>query len=474
MQRNISAAELVQQLLSDNANSFLVSRRFLRERLLLYVAARYGVAGAIFFGAWFASQIVGIGNLPVTKLQFLAFLLALYNTIVFAVLYFPSWNVSSGHHYLTLLMHLTISIDFFFLTFALWLVGGAASPFASFYVLHIILAALLLPRWGVVLQALIGYGMFAGLVILQWLQVIPLIYPEGAILAAAPMDWRYAATLLTAQAVLLLVTGGLVTEISAALKRGESALSELNNELQRLSEMRRDFMHVITHNLKAPAAAATMLLESVESLWPVEGSSTAREAIRRARMRTQELGQLIQDMQQLVALESGALREHETTLNLNTIAQQLKEEYQDAAAEKRLTVELVLEDSLPDVRAVPRLIHEAAANYITNAIKYTPEAGHIVIRTRHEGTEVLFEVEDSGVGVPAEHLPNLFGEFVRAPTLVSGKRPPGIGLGLSIVKRILEYYGGHVYVTSTVGKGSTFGFAMPTAKSQELAIPSAS
>ena len=76
---------------------------------------------------------------------------------------------------------------------------------------------------------------------------------------------------------------------------------------------------------------------------------------------------------------------------------------------------------------------------------------------------VLFEVEDTGVGVPQEYINQLFGEFVRAPARVDGPRPPGIGLGLSIVKRIMQYYGGRVYVTSTPGKGSVFGFALPAA-----------
>ena len=461
MHRDPPAAEVVQQLMLDNASSFLVSRRFLRARLLAYSVTRFGVSIGIVAGAWFGALVAGIEGLPLTWLHILAATLLAYNTLVFGLLYLPTWDYSCAHRYLSVLMQVTVSIDFVFLTATLWLIGGAASPFASFYILHIILAALLLPRIAVVIQVVIGYILFACLVLAQWLELLPAVMPLGAVLAQAPITGRYAATVLTVQAILFVVTALLVSEIAAALKRGERALSELNTELKQLSEMRRDFLHVVTHNLKAPAAAATMLLETVETLWSLDVSENAREAIKRARMRTQELGELIQDMQQLTALESGALHKQEQAFNLNEIARKLADEYGVVAARKNQTIKVELDEGLPDVYAVPRLILEAAVNYVTNAIKYTPEGGHITLRTRRGCREGIFEVEDNGVGVAPDHLEDLFGEFVRAPAQVGGQHPPGIGLGLSIVKRILQYYNGRVFVRSTPEKGSTFGFAMP-------------
>lgn len=461
MRLHLTDTEAAQQTVLDDASSFLVSPRFLRTRLLVYAAARFGVVAAIISGAWFAPLVVGIDGLPVRALHVLAAVLFAYNIVVFSLLYRYRCAPRCSHLYLVVLMHGTITLDFVFLTAALWLVGGAASPFTSFYILHIILAAMLMPRLEVFLQALLGYLLFAGLVFAQLFEIAPIFTPAGAIISNAPMDGRFAATVLTVQAILLTVTTWLVSEMALALKRGERALSELNVELKQLSEMRRDFLHVVTHNLKAPAAAATMLLETVESLWSTNASNSAREAIKRARRRTQELGELVQDLQQLSALESGALRGQEQHFSLNDTARKLAEEYGESAALKKQQVELLLEEGLPEVHAVPRLILEAAANYVTNAIKYTPEGGHIILRTFSEAGQVVFEVEDTGVGIPKECLANLFGEFVRAPAQVSGERPPGIGLGLSIVKRILQYYGGRVYVSSTLDKGSVFGFALP-------------
>ncbi|MCK5861588.1 MAG: hypothetical protein KAH38_03820 [Candidatus Hydrogenedentes bacterium] len=464
LKKSPSPKVAMKSLLGD-ASSFLVSSRFLRTRLLVYSVARFGVVVAIIAGAWFAPHVVGIEHLPVMGLHILAACLFMVNLVVFSILYWGSWDKKKSYLHLMLVMHVTVSIDFVFLTVALWLVGGAASPFISFYILNIILAAMLLPREGVFFQALFAYFLFSGLVLSQWLELAPIFNPVGATVADAPINGRYAITVLTVQAILFTGTTLLVSEISTALKRGERALSSLTTELEKLAEMRRDFLHVVTHNLKAPAAAATMLLESVEMLWLQDASKGARTAIARARVRTQELGELVQDLQQLTALESGALHEQEQPVSLNEIVQKLAESHSDSLSQKKQKLELTIDETLPDIQAVPRLIQEAAANYLSNAIKYTPEEGHIFMRTRQEDAMAIFEVEDTGVGIPPEFVDNLFGEFVRAPATVSGKRPPGIGLGLSIVKRIMEYYDGRVYVSSELDKGSIFSFALPFTRS---------
>ncbi len=471
MKQNFSISRITQPLLPESDSSFLVSRRFLRSRLLVYSFARFGIAVCIAAGAWFAPYIIGIENLPSTTLYLLAGVIFVYNALIFSLLYFPPWETSKSYLYLTILMNVTISVDFVFLTIALWLVGGATSPFASFYILHIMLAAMLLPRVEVFLQALFGYVLFTLLVLIQWLELAPVIQPAGAVLPNNSIDWRYAVTLLLVQALLLAVTTVLVSEMAAALKQGERSLRKLNAELKQVSEMRRDFLHLVSHNLKAPAAAATMLLMTIESVWAKDMPESAHNAIKRAYARTQELGKLVQDLQQLVSLESGILDSAEVTFSLNEITQKLAEEYRETAGEKKQTIEMRLEENLPQIHAVPRLIREAAVNYVTNAIKYTPEGGVITLRTRSGENEIHFEVEDTGVGISQEHLDTLFGEFVRAPAQVSGQQPPGIGLGLSIVRRILKYYDGRVYVTSEFGKGSVFGFALPLTRSQNTTSP---
>ncbi|MFN8531579.1 MAG: ATP-binding protein [Anaerolineae bacterium] len=117
-------------------------------------------------------------------------------------------------------------------------------------------------------------------------------------------------------------------------------------------------------------------------------------------------------------------------------------------------------DNLQGIRVNPFLIREAMENLITNAVKYTPEGGTIKVRSYQQGERLYFVVQDSGIGIPSEMLPRLFQSFFRV-------RQPGMegvegrGLGLSLVKTIIERHNGEVWVESEAGHGSTFGFWIP-------------
>jgi signal transduction histidine kinase len=117
-------------------------------------------------------------------------------------------------------------------------------------------------------------------------------------------------------------------------------------------------------------------------------------------------------------------------------------------------------DDVPSVTINPVLIRESMENLIGNAIKYTPEGGRIVVRAYVQEGAVHFNVEDNGIGIPKDHLPRIFETFYRA------KQPgsegiEGRGLGLSLVKTIIERHGGEVWVESEQGSGSRFGFWIP-------------
>jgi two-component system clock-associated histidine kinase SasA len=132
----------------------------------------------------------------------------------------------------------------------------------------------------------------------------------------------------------------------------------------------------------------------------------------------------------------------------------------DLAANRDQVLDTDLDPDLPPAGGVERLIREVINNLITNAIKYTPEGGHVTVRSMTKGSSVVsVEVEDNGIGISPENQKKLFREFVRIKDNdVDGQKVSGIGLGLSIVKRIVDMHGGRVYVISYPGRGSIFGF----------------
>jgi signal transduction histidine kinase len=166
-------------------------------------------------------------------------------------------------------------------------------------------------------------------------------------------------------------------------------------------------------------------------------------------------------------LDSSEIEAQGQSIDLNALLRLLVEEHQDLAQGKLHTLVLDAPAPLPPAFGIERLVREAIANLITNAIKYTPLGGSIQVRGKCEGRLVRVEVTDNGIGIPPDQMGNLFKEFVRLkhPTDRTGK-VSGSGLGLSIVRRIIELHGGSVRVESVANEGSTFIIELPVLGAQ--------
>lgn len=260
------------------------------------------------------------------------------------------------------------------------------------------------------------------------------------------------------------VIGELSTELMKtyrALRERENRLKKTNASLREFSKLRRAFLHIAIHDMKSPVSATTMLLHSLETLLGSSVTTKQKHLITRMHSRLDEAASFLRDFQFFAALEdTSQVRKHAKKIDLNKVIQQVVESNQDIATDKKHKLSTDLQKDLPPVGGVERLLYEVISNLVTNAIKYTPDKGKIIVRSfsRDECT-ICVEVEDNGIGISSENQKKLFKEFVRIKDNdVSGKKVPGIGLGLSIVKRIVEMHGGRVFLRSEPEKGSVFGF----------------
>ncbi len=119
---------------------------------------------------------------------------------------------------------------------------------------------------------------------------------------------------------------------------------------------------------------------------------------------------------------------------------------------------------LSPLRANPIRIRQMIENLLGNAVKYTPEGGEITIRAQEEDKQIIFEVKDTGPGIPLDEQAHVFDKFFRASNVTSTK---GTGLGLAIVKNVVDSYHGRVWVESVVGQGASFFVVLPTFESKE-------
>ncbi len=246
-----------------------------------------------------------------------------------------------------------------------------------------------------------------------------------------------------------------------ALRERSERLRKANSSLREFAKLRKAFLHIAIHDMKSPVSATTMLLHSLQTLLGDSLTEKQEHLVTRMHARLDEAASFLRDFQLFAQLEDPSqIKKQAKMIDLNGLISNVVSANQDLAHNRKQTLTCNLEDNLPPVGGVERLIREVITNLVTNAIKYTPEKGSIVVRSSTRDKSVVsLEVEDNGIGISEENQKKLFREFVRIKDNdVSGQKVGGIGLGLSIVKRIIDMHGGRVYIISEPGKGSIFGF----------------
>ncbi len=240
-------------------------------------------------------------------------------------------------------------------------------------------------------------------------------------------------------------------------------------EVKQTEKMRRDFVANVSHELRTPLSAINGYAETL-----LEGAlgdkSVAKEFIQIIFNHSQRLSQLVHDLLDLSKLESSEAPFELQPTDLVPLIQKVIELSQKHLKEKEITLFFELPTTFPKVMAHDSNIEQVMTNLLDNAIKYTQSGGTIQIRVTSREDLVQVDVEDTGIGIEAKHIPRLFERFYRVDKARS-RDLGGTGLGLAIVKHIIQSHGGEVWVNSTSGKGSTFSFTLRTAQAETTSSP---
>ena len=449
----------------ERTRVFLTYHQLMGRRLHLQSVVRLIFAVLIVAGGFFADHLVGIADLPTPGLALLGVAVALYNIAAWLLTRGPRLGDPSPEAYRRIfaVMHGVILADFAALTVGVWLVGGARSPFLAFYLLHVVLSYVTLSRRTALTFSGVAYTLIVVLVVGEWSGVLPPHLPGGAVGGAGELDGRYAVTILVVYGLLLGIVSFLLHGVIRQLRQGERRIRLANEELTRLSELRKDFLRTALHNLKSPIGAVTMFLRNMKD--GLGGPVTEKQAewLDRSLKRLAGLSEFMSDMQTLASLDAGMIEAEATEFDVGRILSEVVEENQDLAEGRGHRLTLETPRSLPPIVGFERMLKEALVNYVTNAVKFTQEGGHITVRAIHRPPVLRIEVEDDGPGISEEDQGRLFAEFVRLH-LRTGTAPDArsSGLGLSIARRIVEAQGGVVGVESEPGRGSTFYMELPT------------
>jgi len=263
------------------------------------------------------------------------------------------------------------------------------------------------------------------------------------------------------------------THVGATLEN-----ARLIEELREANRLKDRFLATLSHELRTPLTAilgrVEMLSES-EALSRDEGLADAARAIGAS---ATSLAQLISDLLDLSRIQRGVLRLHRDPVDVNDLVRDVERDVRRTALVRHLELRLELSDGLPPTIADAQCVRQILWNLLSNSIKFTPEGGRVVVRTRAAdgaragawGVETVdagerprwieVEVEDTGEGIPADFMPHIWERFRQAEPAGAPPRG-GLGIGLSLVKELVEAHGGQVEAASEEGHGSRFSVRLP-------------
>jgi PAS domain S-box-containing protein len=229
-------------------------------------------------------------------------------------------------------------------------------------------------------------------------------------------------------------------------------------KLEELDRLKSEFIQNVSHELRTPMGIIMGYAELLDShelgeLQPDQRGPVAVIA-RRARM----LRKLVDDLTAILEAESGHLERRPVDLEELTRMQLV--DFEVAAAKAKLSLTANLAPGLPQVMGDEAHLRRVLDNLLGNALKFTPAGGSIAVSLQSEGTNVLLEVADTGAGIPNDQLERIFERFYQVDGSTS-RRHGGVGLGLSLVKEIVEAHNGYVSVQSALGRGTSFRVVLP-------------
>lgn len=242
------------------------------------------------------------------------------------------------------------------------------------------------------------------------------------------------------------------------LEKSMLRINEKKQEIEELQEQKDEIFAMLIHDIKNPAGLIKGLVELLRSY---DLTATEQHDVMNDLLETsKKIVSLSQEVCKVMALESSALNLHIEENDVSEILRSVAARNEGSAVLKAMNVVLDVPDNLPTAAFDANRIEEVVDNLVNNAIKYSHRGGMVRIRARKDAEGIVIEITDNGLGLSEEDLKKAFQRGARLSARPTAGEPSS-GLGLWIVKRVVEQHKGRVWVKSAVGKGSTFAFVLP-------------
>jgi signal transduction histidine kinase len=230
--------------------------------------------------------------------------------------------------------------------------------------------------------------------------------------------------------------------------------------LAEISKMKSDFINIVSHQLRSPLTNIKWAFELLSSKGIEMSQEKKEEYFDNIKENIARMVELTDNLLVVSKIEQGKFSVLKKEVSLKKTTESLISRFKVFAEAAKIKLNLYLEKDLPEIFIDPSLIKLVIENLIDNAIHYTGGGGRVDIKIGRRGKEILFKIQDSGIGIPKNEQEHIFQKFFRAENALK-KRTRGNGLGLYICKAIIEKFGGKIWFESEEDKGTTFYFTLP-------------
>jgi signal transduction histidine kinase len=231
--------------------------------------------------------------------------------------------------------------------------------------------------------------------------------------------------------------------------------------IEDLMEKKDEFMNVASHELKTPIKTLKAYLQVLQKMVPSKAKSSAGDFINKANKQVKKLTDLIDDLLDVNKIQAGKMIYHFSDINLATLMEEIVEQTQMTTSTHRIILQ---SNSSVIISGEKNRLEQVLSNFLSNAIKYSPNASEVVVRSELTNSAVKVSVRDFGIGIPDDEQGYIFDRFYRVDE--TSRKFSGLGLGLFISAEIIKKHGGAIGVDSN-SSGSEFYFTMPLVKVQD-------
>jgi len=249
-----------------------------------------------------------------------------------------------------------------------------------------------------------------------------------------------------------------VIEVSQSDTTSKVIVLKNITSFKELDVAKTNFIATISHELKTPLASSDFSLKLLEDNRVGQLSAEQKDLVHQLKNDNQRMLRILSELLNMSQVEAGKIQLKMQVVNPKSVVDASVQAVYSAAKEKQITVVQKIDDDLPVIKTDPDKINWVLNNFLTNAIKYSPEESEVMISVEHNNSSISFSVADKGQGIEEQYLGRIFERYFQVPGRSDKK---GSGIGLAICKEFIEAMNGKIWVKSRTGEGSVFGFDLP-------------